>query len=597
MRKFVLFSMFGLLLANCTNQEPMANNDDVTAATSNFLSVSILSANTMGTRAAENGDYTPDGDGTYRDGTAAESEVKSVLFLFFNKNGQPAIATKENGAYQTYYLWNKNIESDGKDHDQTVETILTAKTINIVVPQGTERPAQLFVVVNPPSGWEAWVNFSMNELRTTIADFETGLTSSGKFVMTNSVYVDENKSTIVDAVALSEDNYQTTADLAQKHPVIVYAERILARIDLTIDINAENNPILIEPDGSDPYYIYYTGQSVPEEGQDSNEDVYVRFLGWNVFSTPNKSRLIKHVDEGWDNKELFGYNGTVRWNSTDYHRSFWAINPPKDQFSYKFGSFTDGGDVEEGDFENDKWTADHQPIAGPNDEKKYTTAYFQENAAPYENVNEAPAQPSKVIIAAQLVNKDGTPRELAKWAGKSYTVEGLKNNFANTLNIWRRTEKGETEPTYTKIRPEDLTFKPAETGYKVNVVLSESVKGYKWFEKIDENTFNAIPVAVDEKIAEMLGKNSVMIWTKGHTFFYFDIRHLGAENTPGYYGIVRNHIYDAKVTSVSGLGTPVYDEEDDIPDITPPEEEAGILAAQIRILSWRVVSQNYELTW
>ena len=98
----------------------------------------------------------------------------------------------------------------------------------------------------------------------------------------------------------------------------------------------------------------------------------------------------------------------------------------------------------------------------------------------------------------------------------------------------------------------------------------------------------------------MLGH--VLVWGSGNTYYNFDIRHLAAEPqdesvaAAGYYGIVRNHIYRITVKSVEGLGVPVFDPSE---IITPEEktEAEAMLSAEIKILQWRVVAQDYELTW
>ena len=103
------------------------------------------------------------------------------------------------------------------------------------------------------------------------------------------------------------------------------------------------------------------------------------------------------------------------------------------------------------------------------------------------------------------------------------------------------------------------------------------------------------------------------IWNGGDTYYYFDIRHLGVSDTtttgepegeqvttttysPGYYGVVRNHIYDATINTLTGLGTPVYDPNETIyPE--KPEGSDLFIGAQINILTWRVVASGVDLAW
>ena len=85
-------------------------------------------------------------------------------------------------------------------------------------------------------------------------------------------------------------------------------------------------------------------------------------------------------------------------------------------------------------------------------------------------------------------------------------------------------------------------------------------------------------------------------WNTGFTYYYFDVHHLGLPGSFGYNGIVRNHLYEAVVTSLYGYGTPVPD-PDEIIIPQAPEYEEILLAAQIRILEWRVVRSTYDLEW
>jgi hypothetical protein len=74
-----------------------------------------------------------------------------------------------------------------------------------------------------------------------------------------------------------------------------------------------------------------------------------------------------------------------------------------------------------------------------------------------------------------------------------------------------------------------------------------------------------------------------------------DIKHLGAAGKTAEYGVVRNHVYKVNIADIDGYGTPVYDGVTDF--ITPeqPKDIKSYVAAQINILSWRVVEGNYEV--
>ena len=59
---------------------------------------------------------------------------------------------------------------------------------------------------------------------------------------------------------------------------------------------------------------------------------------------------------------------------------------------------------------------------------------------------------------------------------------------------------------------------------------------------------------------------------------------------------MRNHIYDLTLSSIKGIGTPVFDPDDVIIPERPDIENLYYLAARINVLAWKVVSQtvNFE---
>ena len=81
-----------------------------------------------------------------------------------------------------------------------------------------------------------------------------------------------------------------------------------------------------------------------------------------------------------------------------------------------------------------------------------------------------------------------------------------------------------------------------------------------------------------------------LLYEGGKTYYFTDIKHLG--NT---YGVVRNHIYDINIKSITGLGTPVVSGNPVIVTPEVPEDNATYVAAQINILSWKIVTNEVDL--
>ena len=601
-KQFLLLPLFGLLMVGCSNEDVITTDKNIDTdenGARSYLSITLRSANSIGTRA--------DADGTYKDGTAEENNVTAVRFFFFDENGDPAAAKKKNGtggynSFIDWYLSTEDVKDPTPDNDKgiTVEKVLNA-TLGINTPDEQANPAKVVAVLNPTpqilelETGENKLGPSLADLQGCVADFKTGLTKDN-FVMSNSVYVDNNKS-IVYATELTNDNFKNSIEEAENASVTIFVERVLARLDLSI---ALENSIVVD---RDTLYKVWSGNI-----DDKSQDIYVKLLGWNITGTTEESRLIKDVSSDWKDEDIFGDTG-ILWNTNNYHRSFWALNHSE------LKAIPDGTDIikipgyQFGEFETDSKSGNYYPAKGnkiPTGTKP-VTVYLQENANVYSDAKTVggPAYPTKVIIAAQLVDKDGKECELAEWAYKKYTLGALKTKLANeVLNLYKKTTTN-NETTYTKITPSDLDFKTAvdlreDTGddekYYVYAVLHEGVEGYTWTLGNDKNASELKnKEAVNAYIRDAV--NHVMVWKQGYTYYYFDIRHLSTKDgTPGYYGVVRNHIYDSKVTSITGLGTPVYN-PDEVIYPEKPDTDASIVSATVKILQWRVVGQDYKLEW
>ncbi|MCH5319328.1 MAG: Mfa1 fimbrilin C-terminal domain-containing protein [Paramuribaculum sp.] len=576
MRKSILLPCIGLILASCSSEKNIIP-DEPGGESSNFLSVSLVTTKTN-SRAAD-----------YVDGSAQENAINTIRFYFFDIEGNATPVFKESvsGTYLSYIDWQPipSDESTGNVPGQTVEKIVNA-TLGINMPQTAQLPAMVLAVINPTSSvLSLQGNPSLTTLRGIVADHFTGLTSSN-FVISNSVYAD-NGST-VDATIIDSDCYGTTADEAEQNPVIIYVERVLARLDLSINI--EGGVELSEGE-----YIYPASDKAYNIGGQEQE-VFVKFLGWNVTSTPDASRLIKSINPQWQD-DLFG--NLEIWNSNNYHRSFWAVNPPADQFGFLFGAYQGTPNPETGNY----MPAQGNQMPAPN---TTATTYLQENAAEYSQIEYGTGSPnsSKVIIAAQLVDQSGEPISMALWANRYYTPTGVVNAIANSLNLYSVTTAG-GQTTYTQITPADLQLLSAKevygdelpndvSSYFVYAQLTDEAEELTWALGNDPNA----PVYTTQQVNTYIinRTNFILFWNEGMTYYYFDIRHLGNEGFPGYFGVVRNHIYAANVTSVTGLGTPVFNPDEIIYPEMPPYDNS-VLTAQIRILQWRIVSQDYDLKW
>lgn len=579
MKKKTLFLslMAALMFSACSQDEntPESNGFDGETTTS-YLTVNLVAAPNMGTRA------------NYQDGTATENKVTSVRFYFFDESGNAAPVKQKSGTtgYDSYYDWTVTDDPSTGTDAPNVEKKLAA-TLIIESPKSAEDkiPASVVAVINPPTiGLPE--SPSLSDLNEIAADYST--LTDNKFVMSNSVYAKGGAK--MEAVDVSEKIF-STRDAALLDPVVIYVERVLAKVSLNIGLTphttATNGVIYkTSPDGSYEY---------------NNDEIYVKFLGWNVTATADQSYLMKSINQTWPN-ELF--SASEPWNFDAYFRSFWAINP--DNVDYKYGAFNTNAQ-------------DHPNTANlikdfetGEDKKNYT--YVQENAAETDAASSKTKTPTQVIIAAQLVDETGNPMEFAEWAGNKYTVEGLKLELADHAPLWKKgmvEEDGVEKEGRVKVEPDDIVIKTAvgsgqavtEPGrYYVYAQLKDDVfTAGEWFADDHVGDITAADpatpaITLQEANAQLKKAGHAKVWKEGMTYYYFDIKHLGAAGKPGEYGVVRNHLYNATITALSGLGTPVYNPEEVIyPEPVDPDDQ--YIAAQINILSWRLVPNNIELKW
>ena len=576
MKKSLFFlSLLGAIaFSSCSSDDGMGGGELPGSKETKYLSVNLVAAPGMDKAYPEEAE-------NYEDGTEAENNVNSVRFYFFDSEGNAAAVKKLGEGYVNYYDWTPT--KTGAPDAPNVEKTLNA-TIVIESPADGSKdriPEQVVAVLNPTADVEA-KSYSLDELNKVIKDFSATTATIGEeakssFVMSNTVYANNNKA-LVEAVSV-KNNLYNTREAALANPVTIYVERVLAKVRLETAIT---EGVITLEDGTKLYPTF----TADKDQEFNGEKIYAKFLGWNVTATANTSRLMKKINPDWAD-DLF--NGSEPWNFYPYFRSFWAINP--ESMTYGYGSFNESKDG------SVNLANAIKGFSSTGTEKNYT--YVQENAA-VDNNGADPTTPTKVIVAAQLVDKDGEPIEMAEWSFNRYTINGLKDVLLSSSNLYKKTVSG-TETTFTPMTRDDIVFKTATvTGdasssvsgrYYVYAQLSDAAASETWVTGSDKNA----PTVNANDVLKALGH--AKIWKSGYTYYYFDIKHLNkTENGYGKLGVVRNHLYNANIKTLVGLGTPIYDPKEVIyPEM--PKEEDTYIAAEIKIVSWRLVPQDVDFNW
>lgn len=358
--------------------------------------------------------------------------------------------------------------------------------------------------------------------------------ASDKFVMATSVYAEDSEDVVTSAI--SGVNVANSESAALASPVVVHVERLASKVTLTV----------AEPDGFD--------LAVQAAGQ----DVKVQVLKWGLVSTQDKTKIVKDINPAWTDVDL-GF----AWNDPTHYRSYWAT------------SVNDWG-ADFNTFQLDEMTSDP---AG----SEYCG----------ENTYAAEADRTKVVVIAQLQDKStSAPVELAKWLGLQYAGEdALLQAVAGTLasTIFSGVNNG-GGMTYTSISKDDIKC-VATSGYTVTFAPSDAGVTKTWYSKSGAN-YTEVTIATElAKIAP------AQVYNDGKTYYTVDVRHLATEDSgkDGEFGVVRNHSYQINITNIVGFGTPIYNMEQEIVSPEDPADHESYIASEVKILAWRLVSQDAVL--
>lgn len=583
MKRNLLFMslLASLFLAGCS-QEDIAPDEEANGngeATTSYMAVNLVSSDVLGTRATGNG---------YEDGNDIENGVKHVRFYFFNGVGAPVnVKTTASGAVN-YYDWDENITGSGNPSD--VERILTA-IIVIDTKKGDGLPVRIAAVLNPTQEILDEGSMGLTTLKEKSADFATAdLTAANNFVMFNSVYVQNGKA--YSTTDIKDGNICKSKDEAIANSVKIYVERSVAKVSVALGTNVAS---AATSDGKIALKDKLTGG---EDLKVGGKQVYLKLYGWELAAETNKGKLVKKINPGWQGTWWYDNNVTG-------HRTFWAINEMSATNVYD-KSYTDIST-------SSTTTAFGEP----------NYLYTNENAQTNDDVDKINGQAqekTKVIVAGRLVDESGNNFTIVRHMGRHFAdnpdnFTNLKNSILTVLENKEYFYSYKDGDNYSQITAADLDVVVPTTIDKENskncyvyTQLSTTGGTKEWYkstvknpadatgyEKIDASKINDTLKGLKDKDKPEDGYiiDRPLVWKEGMTYYYYEIKHLQGSNE---IGVVRNHIYKTTIANIAGLGTPVYNPGDVIyPE--KPEENAHYIAAQINILSWRIVTGSYNLDW
>lgn len=532
MKRFLFLTLLSLGFVACNSLKL----DDSDGALSGEVETSYISINLSAidnsTRAA---------GGVYEEGTAEERAVKSAYFFFFDQHGNPFTVTAEAGSPATAPRGSVNWISASLDNNTgKTEATNVSDIKNAVLVLSTYvgmYPSQIVAVLNwAPTADTA---YSLDDLYAATDIRGTG----SAFVMSNAVYAADSKA--VEGTPITAGNIFKTAEKALENPITIYVERIAAKVNVSAKEGTSENRFKVT-------------KSVMLGG--SSKDVYVQVTGWELHNDFTQSTLLKDINPSWTD---LGFT----WNDAAWHRCYWSTSLSFDKigtntfpstFSLSMGASTYVGE---------------------------NTNYVLGDAS----------KCTKVILKAKLQEKDGETYKalpLARWYSTYYTgKEDLLTAVASTIKYQYYKQNGSG---YDYIEPGDLDV--VKDGNMVKFALSEAAETKNWY--IKSGSEYQYKTAGD--MNALLGSiEKAVFYESGETLYSIDIAHLGAQlagDQLGDYGVVRNHIYNVIIKSFGGFGSPVY-----VPGANldypgdPALEDKDYVSAEVRVLSWRLVSQEVDV--
>lgn len=589
MKKFtmlssVLASALMMTVVSCSSSDDITggNGSGNAEGTTSYIAINLNSVGNAPTSRAYS-----QGEGKYDDGENKENNITKVRFYFYNADGTSyTLQTAGEKGSKNYIDYNVGLGKDTGNQGTTVSGATSA--VLVLNGESNVAPAAMLTVVNPDVNPDMLDQAPANRwstMRTEMKGQKFNDATNG-FMMSNSTYEDGGKDLCT--TLLTGKTFSSAAD-AIKSPVDVFVERVNAKVQTTVgDANFVKVTTDVELDGVNFKGKYKTKDpvgklaTIQSDGSTKKTDVYAYIDAWGLGDEDGQAMLYKQIDaQNWTDATL-GFSATNPWSVAAYHRSFWGK-------SVAFGGTSTNSPVNHpykdinAEFGKALYTL-------PNTPTTYEQGAFTDPMKSYL---------TKIMVAARLAYDDaGTvrPAEICTYKGQKFLgKDNVKTVIARELRIYYKKNTGAGE-SYTQIEASDIDFSSKVTSsselklqnYQVVADLRSGLT--ELFLKKGGN-FESVDVA---KVRAEMQQAPVDISNGGRTYYYTPIRHLGKENYPAEYGVVRNHSYQVEISSIKGFGTPVYNPDTEITPVLPSDDKT-YLAAKISVLSWRVVSDKVNL--
>lgn len=562
---YLMGALSALSLGACSNADEPDVVEPEAEGTSSYFSFSIVSTNSASSSQSRAED-TPD----YDAGTEKEGKIDNVVLFFYDQDNKALNVDMGNTNRNYIIIPNPVIKTENKEeitdvtgeynverwYSETVKlntaTAITSAKVAVIVNANLDATKKN--VIN-----SSGINISPAIPWTTFSKwpFDGGYTPD-LFVMSSSAYYADDQTT--DMTLTNVDVCSTEAD-AKKNQATLYVERVKARVKVIKGAAATATA-----DKKYEYPVTVDAEDLPDGVETTG--LKVKVLGWTANTTANSAYLFKALEKP-SNADSW------TWNIPEQHRSFWEGVYGSTNYTTAFTPETVSNDI---------------------DDIRYINPNTNENSS------------AKILVYTQLQDASGNPVSIATWYGYNYKYSDLKKAIlkyfeeaGKKLYIKKEKEAGaSTEPEVTADLGSYVTLTADE------ILLTQgsgnnNKESWMTYISLEENQIYYVPTAYGPEgqatkfddigyaeAKEFLGIDDLQgakIWNDGYAYYYVDINHLGNHK-----GVVRNHAYTIEIEGFTGLGTPIYNPEIQIPKPDRPDEDTkSYVSVNMNVLTWRIV--------
>lgn len=574
----------------CTNEDtPEVSNGVDNAGGTVYMAVKFDISDTAGSRAVNNE------NALYNTGSTAEQTIdpNKSIFLFYDGSGK----------YVTFGTVSQSTSSshdkDGAVENGTAIDIHNQAYIALAGPDGSIKKIDKVLTVVNYNNVEALKMLTLNDALKAIA--EDDMIAEGKtatendptadagnddpangedgkngFLMTTSVYLDENKKVVNTTAIDDEDFYATQKEaLAATKPVVIHIERAAAKVQVIAKASYDVKDETAENNGADAGDIHVDG---------ALKKLQMNIDGWKLNNINPTTTIMKDISN-WTAAAPFT---TPAWNEPANWRSYWAKGT---NWNMTAGNVVANSDAN-GKALKVYAYKDATTSATANG---YEYCWEQTVNTPDGDRDTPNPNVTTVLIKAHF-SFDGSQGDYFKHNGVFYSANTLKDiilkNMATQYYTKATDEDGKV--TYPGLDRDDLVIASDGTLAGITVKVKEKEGETEITYYTDEKETTVAQSVINDAIKATGYVEGVVGYKNGACYYQIPIEHLSSTADAPFYGVVRNHWYKLTINDVKHIGEAVYNPDVLIPQI-PPKNTEFYMAAEIHVLSWRVVDQGVTL--